>query len=118
MKKTDFTKEDFEGDFSAKVEFEGYNTPPRLYTLYGMDEFVTNDDLLTLVGTSGMSQGIVSFDEEYYEDTDLALAWEVTGYAFTNTLAQMHRVPKSQVLRSQRRLYILRIYTFLSFHSL
>merc|ERR1712038_513107 len=73
MEKLKFTKEDFANseDISKDVKFEGYNTPPRLYTLYGMDDAVLNDDLLTLVEDTGMSQGIVSYDEEYYTDSDL-----------------------------------------------
>lgn len=94
MEKLDITKEELESD---GVKFEGYNTPPRLYTLYGMDDAVLNDDLLTLVEESGMSQGIVSYDEEYYEDSDLELAWSYTGYAYTNSLDQMTRVPENQV---------------------
>jgi len=97
-KLTEFTKEDFENsvDISSDVKFEGYNTPPRIYTLYGMSEGVLNDDLLDLVEDTTVMQSIVSFDEEYYEDTDLELAWETTGYAYTNNIEQMFRVPADQ----------------------
>jgi len=91
---TDITREDFA--FPADVKFEGYNTPPRLYTLYGLDDSVLDDDLLTLVDDTGMSQAIVSYDAEYYTDSDLELAWDTIGYAYDNDIDQMVRCPTNQ----------------------
>jgi len=51
---------------------------------------------LDLVSSSSMTQSIVSYDEEYYSDTDLELAWDTIGYAYTNDIDQMVRVPTNQ----------------------
>jgi len=49
----------------------------------------------TMAGNA-TSQAIVSYDEEYYLDSDLQLAWDTMGYAGANSLQQMVRVPASQ----------------------
>jgi len=94
--KLDVSRDDF-GTIDGSVTFDGYNTPSTLYALYGMDSDVLSDDLLDLVASgTEMTQGIVSFDEEYYDDDDLELAWEYLGYAYDNSISQMTRVPANQ----------------------
>ena len=78
--------------------FAGYNTPPRLYSLYGLASGF--DSILSSMaeegGATAMAQAIVSYDEEYYLDSDLQLAWDTMGYAGLNSLDEMVRVPASQ----------------------
>merc|ERR1719273_1067480 len=76
MNKLDVTPEQVRaGDVSSETLFGGYNTPPRLYTLYSMDEtsFVSVLDAMSSSDVS-LAQAIVSYDEEYYLDSDLQLA--------------------------------------------
>jgi len=70
-----------------------YNTPIRLYQMYGM-----TDDVLSKLTASEVDvrQSIASYIEEYYEDTDLELAWSTLGYAGDNSLDEMIRVPADQ----------------------
>eukprot|EP00485_Elphidium_margaritaceum_P006657 CAMPEP_0202690056 /NCGR_PEP_ID=MMETSP1385-20130828/5183_1 /ASSEMBLY_ACC=CAM_ASM_000861 /TAXON_ID=933848 /ORGANISM="Elphidium margaritaceum" /LENGTH=659 /DNA_ID=CAMNT_0049345285 /DNA_START=247 /DNA_END=2226 /DNA_ORIENTATION=- len=90
-----------DGDGGRHVHFsdgtsEIPNTPPQIYELYSM-----SDTLASLVADGGLSdyststcrQGVASFIEQYYSDTDLSLFEE---YMDVSPISTTERVPATQ----------------------
>lgn len=98
MKKLELTEEEvaaLRGERGEDVQAQStvYNTPIRLYQMYGMTE-----DIISKLTSSeaDIRQGIASYIEEYYSDTDLELAWSTLGYAGDNSIDEMIRMPADQ----------------------
>merc|ERR1712087_146247 len=93
MKKLDLTAQEIK-DLEMSPDGETvYNTPIRLYQMYGMTEDILSE--LT-ASDADVRQAIASYIEEYYTDTDLELAWSTLGYAGSNSIDEMIRVPADQ----------------------
>jgi len=94
MTKLELTEQEvaaLRGDLEAQSTV--YNTPIRLYQMYGM----TNEIISKLSSSEkDVRQAIASYIEEYYSDTDLELAWSTLGYAGENSIDEMIRVPADQ----------------------
>jgi len=84
----------------AEGDLDQYNTPDRLYSLYGMtstlDTLYTNEGVLSSNANGEVRQAIASYLTQYYKDSDLQMAWDNLGYVGSNDLEQMQRVPEQQ----------------------
>jgi len=84
----------------ASDDLDEYNTPDRLYSLYGMESTLatlyTNEGVLSSNANGEVRQAVASYLTQYYKDSDLALAWDNLGYVGSNDLEQMTRIPENQ----------------------
>jgi len=86
-------------DADLQALAETYNTPVRLYKMYGIDaDMYSVGDTTADVDsdTRPVRQAVASYISQYYSDDDLSIAWSSLGYFGGNALSEMERVPDDQ----------------------